>query len=52
MIGKGGGKLKDIGSRARAEVEALLGHKVYLSIQVKVSKEWQRDAKKITKLGL
>ena len=52
MIGKGGGKLKDIGSRARAEVEALLGYKVYLSIQVKVSKEWQRDAKKITKLGL
>lgn len=52
MIGKGGGKLKDIGSRARAEIEALLGHQVYLSIQVKVSKEWQRDAKKITKLGL
>lgn len=52
MIGKGGGKLKDIGSRARAEIESLLGHKVYLSIQVKVSKEWQRDAKKITKLGL
>ncbi len=52
MIGKGGGKLKDIGSRARAEIETLLGHKVYLSIQVKVSKEWQRDAKKITKLGL
>jgi GTP-binding protein Era len=52
MIGKGGGKLKDIGSRARAEVEALLGYKVYLSIQVKVSKEWQRDPKKITKLGL
>ena len=52
MIGKGGGKLKDIGSRARAEIEVLLGHKVYLSIQVKVSKEWQRDSKKITKLGL
>ena len=52
MIGKGGGKLRDIGSRARAEIEALLGHRVYLSIQVKVSKEWQRDAKKITKLGL
>ena len=52
MIGKGGGKLKDIGSRARTEIEALLGHKVYLSIQVKVSKEWQRDSKKITKLGL
>lgn len=52
MIGKGGSKLKDIGSRARTEIESLLGHKVYLSIQVKVSKEWQRDSKKITKLGL
>lgn len=52
MIGKGGAKLKDIGSRARAEIESLMGHKVYLSIQVKVSKEWQRDSKKITKLGL
>ena len=52
MIGKGGSKLKDIGSRARTEIETLLGHKVYLSIQVKVSKEWQRDSKKITKLGL
>jgi GTP-binding protein Era len=52
MIGKGGAKLKDIGSRARAEIEALLGHTVFLSIHVKVSKEWQRDAKKITRLGL
>lgn len=52
MIGKGGAKLKDIGSRARAEIENLLGHRVYLSIQVKVSKEWQRDSKKIAKLGL
>ena len=52
MIGKGGAKLKDIGSRARAEIEALLGHKIYLSLQVKVLKEWQKDPKKITKLGL
>jgi GTP-binding protein Era len=52
MIGKGGSKLKEVGTRARTEIERLLGHSVYLSIQVKVSKEWQRDAKKITKLGL
>lgn len=52
IIGKGGQKLKDIGQRARAEVEALLGRRVYLAIQVKVSKEWQRDAKKIDRLGL
>lgn len=51
MIGKGGQKLKDIGTRARAEIEKLLGTKVHLSLMVKVSKEWQRDAKKIERLG-
>ena len=52
IIGAGGQKLKDIGSRARAQIEALLGERVYLSLMVKVSKEWQRDAKKIDRLGL
>lgn len=52
IIGKGGQKLKDIGTRARAEIEKLLGEKVHLSLMVKVSKEWQRDAKKIERLGL
>lgn len=52
IIGKGGQKLKDIGQRARLEIEALLGRRVHLAIQVKVSKEWQRDAKKIDRLGL
>ena len=52
IIGKGGQKLKDIGSRARAEIEQMLGTKVHLSLMVKVSKEWQRDAKKIERLGL
>lgn len=52
IIGKGGQKLKDIGQRARAEIEQLLGRRVHLAIQVKVSKEWQRDAKKIDRLGL
>lgn len=52
VIGKGGQKLKDIGQRARAEIESLLGRRVHLAIQVKVSKEWQRDAKKIDRLGL
>lgn len=52
IIGKGGQKLKDIGQRARAEVEAFLGRRVHLAIQVKVSKEWQRDSKKIDRLGL
>lgn len=52
IIGKGGQKLKEIGQLARAEIEKLLGQRVYLSLMVKVSKEWQRDAKKIDRLGL
>lgn len=52
IIGKGGQKLKDIGQRARAEIEAFLGRRVHLAIQVKVSKDWQRDSKKIDRLGL
>jgi GTP-binding protein Era len=52
IIGKGGQKLKEIGQLARAEIEKLLGRRVYLSLMVKVSKEWQRDAKKIDRLGL
>lgn len=52
IIGKGGQKLKEIGQTARAEIEKLLGQRVHLSLMVKVSKEWQRDAKKIDRLGL
>jgi GTP-binding protein Era len=52
IIGKGGQKLKEIGQIARAEIERLLGRRVYLALVVKVSKEWQRDAKKIDRLGL
>jgi len=52
IIGKGGQKLKEIGQQARGEIEKLLGRRVYLSLVVKVSKEWQRDAKKIDRLGL
>ena len=51
MIGTGGARLKDIGSAARKEIEALLGHKVFLSLHVAVSKEWQRDPKKLGRLG-
>ncbi|MDR3106747.1 MAG: GTPase Era [Bifidobacteriaceae bacterium] len=51
VIGRRGAGLKDIGSRARAPIEALTGSKVYLEIQVKVAKEWQRDPKALRKLG-
>lgn len=51
MIGTGGERLKDIGSTARKEIEALLGHRIFLSLHVAVSKEWQRDPKKLGRLG-
>jgi GTP-binding protein Era len=51
VIGRGGSVLRDIGSRARAELEPLLGARIYLDLRVKLSKEWQRDAKKLQRLG-
>lgn len=51
IIGKAGSRLKVIGSAARAEIEALLGRKVYLSLHVTVQKDWQRDPKKLGRLG-
>ncbi|GAA3338780.1 GTPase Era [Curtobacterium pusillum] len=52
VIGRKGERLKDVGSRARAEIEALLGGRhVYLNIRVKVAKEWQRDPKQLGRLG-
>jgi GTP-binding protein Era len=52
VIGKGGATLRDIGTRAREEMERLLGRKVYLDLRVKVMKEWQRDPRAIERLGL
>jgi GTPase len=51
VIGKGGSVLRDIGAQARTELELLLGTRVYLSLRVKLMKEWQRDAKKLERLG-
>ncbi|PSL39624.1 GTP-binding protein Era [Labedella gwakjiensis] len=51
IIGKGGSRLKDVGSRARAEIEPLVGSPVFLSLRVKVAKEWQRDPKQLRRLG-
>ena len=51
VIGKGGSRLRDVGERARHEIEALLGRRVYLSMRVKVLKEWQRDPKALGRLG-
>jgi GTPase len=51
VIGHRGARLKDVGTRARAEIESLLGKRVYLDLHVRVAKEWQRDPKQLRKLG-
>ena len=51
IIGHKGERLQDVGARARAEIEKLVGHQVFLSLRVKVAKEWQRDAKQLGRLG-
>ncbi|HEX7246725.1 MAG TPA: GTPase Era [Actinomycetota bacterium] len=52
LIGHGGGTLKTIGSRAREQIELLLGRRVFLDLRVKVMKGWQRDPKMLDRLGL
>ncbi len=51
VIGKGGATLKAIGTDARAEIERLLGTKVFLDLRVTVLKEWQRDPRALERLG-
>lgn len=51
IIGKGGQRLREVGATARAQIEALLGRKVYLALHVKVAKDWQRDPKQLGRLG-
>lgn len=51
IIGHGGARLREVGSRARSQIEVLLGVQVYLDLHVKVSKDWQRDPKKLDRLG-
>ncbi len=51
VIGRGGAVLRDIGVRARAQLEPLLGARVFLDLRVKLMKEWQRDPRKLRRLG-
>src|SRR6202042_2625988 len=51
VIGTGGARLKEVGSRARRQIEALLGTKVYLDLHVKIAKDWQRNPKQLRRLG-
>ncbi|WP_326637407.1 GTPase Era [Streptosporangium sp. NBC_01755] len=51
VIGHKGSRLKDVGSRARGQIEALLGTRVYLDLRISVAKDWQRDPKQLRRLG-
>ncbi|WP_167100344.1 GTPase Era [Mycobacterium sp. DL592] len=51
VIGKGGTRLKEVGTAARTQIEKLLGTKVYLDLRVKIAKNWQRDPKQLGRLG-
>jgi GTPase len=51
VIGRKGSRLKQVGTRARASIEAMLGTPVYLDLHVKIAKDWQRDPRQLRKLG-
>ncbi|MCF3961490.1 GTPase Era [Streptomyces fuscigenes] len=51
IIGPKGSRLKEVGTKSRKHIEALLGTPVYLDLHVKVAKDWQRDPKQLRKLG-
>ncbi|OIV37668.1 GTPase Era [Mangrovactinospora gilvigrisea] len=51
VIGPKGARLKDVGTKSRAQIEALLGTKVFLDLHVRVAKDWQRDPKQLRRLG-
>ena len=51
VIGKGGERLRAVGTAARLQIERLLGTPVYLELHVKVAKDWQRDPKQLRRLG-
>jgi GTPase len=52
VVGKGGSLVKEIGTRARPEVEALLGRRIFLELKVKVRPKWRRDTATLERLGL
>jgi len=51
LVGKKGSMVREIGRRARPEVEALVGHPVFLELQVKVRPKWRRDPRMLERLG-
>jgi GTP-binding protein Era len=51
VLGTKGARLKEVGSRARQQIEALLGTRVYLDLHVKIAKDWQRNPRQLRRLG-
>ena len=51
LIGKGGARLKEIGTKARREMERLLGAKVFLQLHVRVEPGWTQSAKGMSRAG-
>jgi len=51
VIGRKGARLRQVGTNARHQIEALLGTPVFLDLHVKIAKDWQRDPKQLRKLG-
>jgi GTPase len=52
LVGKSGAMIKEIGTRARPEIESLLGNKVFLELHVKVRPKWRRDENLLERLGI
>jgi GTP-binding protein Era len=52
LVGRGGAMIKEIGTRARPEIEALLDRRIFLELQVKVRPRWRRDETMLERLGI
>jgi GTP-binding protein Era len=51
LLGKGGSMIKQIGIKARKDIEELLGGQIFLDLKVKVEPHWQRDAQLLERMG-
>jgi GTP-binding protein Era len=52
VVGRGGSIVKEIGTRARPEIEQLLGHPVFVELTVKTRPRWRRDQAMLERLGI
>ena len=52
LVGKRGAMVREIGTRARPEVEAIVGHPVFVELVVRVRPRWRRDPRTLERLGL